>query len=122
MIPGAGGTQRLTRAVGPGRARELLYTGRQVGAEEAAVLGLADRVVLAGELPSAAIEDARGFARGPRAALAAAKAAVRAALEHPGPEGLGIERERFLALFGGHDQREGMRAFLEKRPPEFRGE
>jgi enoyl-CoA hydratase/carnithine racemase len=122
VIPGAGGTQRLTRAVGPGRARELLYTGRQVGAEEAALLGLTDRVVLTGELPFAAIEDARGFARGPRAALAAAKAAVRAAFEHPGPEGFGIERERFLALFGGHDQREGMRAFLEKRPPEFRGE
>lgn len=122
VIPGAGGTQRLTRVVGPGRARELLYTGRQVGAEEAAVLGLAERVVLAAELPSVAIEDARGFAHGPRAALAAAKASVRAALEHPGAEGLGVERARFLALFGGHDQREGMHAFLEKRPPEFRGD
>lgn len=122
VIPGAGGTQRLTHAVGPGRARELVYSGRQVGAEEAAALGLAERIAPADDVLAIAVETARGFARGPRAALAAAKDAVRAALDHPGAEGRGIERERFLALFGGHDQREGMHAFLEKRPPAFRGD
>jgi enoyl-CoA hydratase/carnithine racemase len=119
VIPGAGGTQRLTRAVGPGRARELVYTGRQLGAEEASALGLAERVLPAGDLFDAAVVDARTFAHGPRAALAAAKAAIRAALENPGAAGMAIERARFLDLFGGHDQREGMRAFLDKRPPRF---
>jgi enoyl-CoA hydratase/carnithine racemase len=119
VIPGAGGTQRLTRAVGPGRARELVFSGRQVDAEEAVSLGLAERALPATELFEEAIADARAFAHGPRDALAAAKACIRAALERPGAPGLAIERERFLALFGGHDQREGMRAFLEKRPPRF---
>ncbi len=119
VIPGAGGTQRLVRAVGPGRTRELVFSGRQVDADEAMSLGLAERVLPAGELYDAAIADARAFAHGPRDALAAAKAAIRAAVERPGSEGLAIERERFLALFGGHDQREGMRAFLDKRPPRF---
>ncbi|MGZ5288969.1 MAG: enoyl-CoA hydratase/isomerase family protein [Actinomycetota bacterium] len=119
VIPGAGGTQRLTRLVGPGRARELVYTGRQVAAEEALALGLAERVVPADEVLEAAIADARALANGPRKALAAAKAAIRAATETPGVAGVARERELFLALFGTSDQREGMRAFLEKRDPSF---
>lgn len=119
VIPGAGGTQRLTRLVGPGRTRELVYTGRQVPADEAIALGLAERVLPADEVLEAAIADARAFANGPRRALAAAKAAIRAATETPGAAGVARERELFLALFGTSDQREGMRAFLEKRDPSF---
>ena len=119
VIPGAGGTQRLVRLIGPGRSRELVYTGRFVPAAEALDLGLAERIVAPDEVFAAAVEDARGFARGPRQALAAAKAAIAAATETPGGAGIQAEREAFLALFGTPDQREGMAAFLEKRPPRF---
>jgi enoyl-CoA hydratase/carnithine racemase len=121
VIPGAGGTQRLVRLVGPGRARELVYTGRFVPAGEALALGLAERVVPPDEVLPAAVADARSFARGPRRALAAAKAAVRAAVETPGEAGVRAERAAFLGLFGTPDQREGMAAFLEKRDPRFGG-
>ncbi len=119
VIPGAGGTQRLTRAVGPGRARELIYTGRRVDAVEALRVGLAERVLAPGDVLDAAVADARTIAHGPREALAAAKASIADAMLLPGPEGIAAERRRFLALFGSHDQREGMRAFLDKRPPRF---
>ncbi|MGZ4150526.1 MAG: enoyl-CoA hydratase/isomerase family protein [Actinomycetota bacterium] len=119
VIPGAGGTQRLTRLVGPGRARELVYSGRQVVAEEAHALGLVERVLPADELLETAVADARAFAKGPRAALAAAKHAIRAAVETPGDEGVRTERALFVDLFGTPDQREGMRAFLDKRDPRF---
>ena len=119
VIPGAGGTQRLTRLLGPGRAAELVFTGRQIDAQEAVSWGLAVRSAPADELFATAVEDARAFADGPAAALAAAKAAIAAATTHAGPAGIADERALFLALFGGHDQREGMRAFVEKRPPRF---
>ncbi len=119
VIPGAGGTQRLVRAIGPGRTRDLVYTGRTLTAEEAESLGLAERVLASEDVLPTALEDARGFARGPRQALAAAKAAIVAATETPGAGGIQAERDAFLALFGTHDQREGMAAFLEKRPPHF---
>jgi enoyl-CoA hydratase/carnithine racemase len=119
VIPGAGGTQRLTRSVGPGRARELVYTGRQVSAAEAVSLGIAERVIAPGEVFDTAVADARALSRGPKEALTAAKAALRAALETPGAAGIARERELFLSLFGGRDQREGMSAFLEKRAPRF---
>lgn len=119
VIPGAGGTQRLARLVGPGRARELILTGRQIGSAEAAELGLSADVVPPDDVLDAAFSAARAFARGPRAALAAVKAAIAAAVIAPGPEGIRRERELFLALFGSADQREGMRAFLEKRSPRF---
>ena len=119
VIPGAGGTQRLTHLVGPGRAHELVYTGRRVESDEALRLGLVERVLPPGDVLERAIEDARGFAHGPRDALAAAKAAIRAALLLPGPEGLAREGELFRRLFGTIDQREGMQAFLEKRDPRF---
>ena len=119
VIPGAGGTQRLTHLVGPGRARELVYTGRVVAADEADALGLVELVLPASEVYERAVADARTFADGPREALAAAKAAIRASLLTPGPAGLADERDRFIRLFDTPDQREGMRAFLEKREPRF---
>lgn len=119
VIPGAGGTQRLTHLVGPGRARDLVYTGRQVAAEEALRLGLVERLVPSEDLLATATADARAFARGPRQALAAAKEAIRAAILTPGPDGQAREGELFRALFSTSDQREGMRAFLEKREPRF---
>jgi enoyl-CoA hydratase/carnithine racemase len=122
VIPGAGGTQRLVPLIGLGRTRELVYTGRQVGADEASRIGLAQKVLPAGDVFDAAVADARVLAQGPRQALAAAKAAIRAAVRTPGPDGIREERERFLDLFGTQDQREGMRAFLEKRPPRFGGD
>jgi enoyl-CoA hydratase len=119
VIPGAGGTQRLVRLVGPGRTREIVYSGRFIPAEEALRLGIIERVVEPREVLSAAVEDARRFANGPRAALAAAKSAIGAAISSPGAPGFRADREAFLALFGTPDQREGMAAFLEKREPRF---
>ena len=119
VIPGAGGTQRLTHLVGPARTRDLVYSGRLVPADEAQVMGVADRVLPAAETLAAAVETARAFARGPRAALAAAKAAIAAALAPGGAEGIDRERQLFVGLFGSADQREGMRAFLDKREPRF---
>jgi enoyl-CoA hydratase len=121
VIPGAGGTQRLVRTIGPGRTRELVYFGRQVPGEEALSLGLAERLLPADEVLDHAVEDARRLARGPRRALAAAKTAIAAAVATPGPAGIQAERRAFLALFGTPDQREGMAAFLEKREPRFGG-
>ena len=119
VIPGAGGTQRLTHLVGPGLARDLVYTGRQVAADEAHRLGLVERVLPPGDVLAIATQDAIAFAEGPRLALAAAKGAIRAALLTPGAAGLDREGELFRGLFGTSDQREGMRAFLEKREPRF---
>jgi enoyl-CoA hydratase/carnithine racemase len=121
VIPGAGGTQRMTWLAGAGVARDLTYTGRQVEAGEARDLLLVERVVPADEVLETAVRDARAFAVGPRAALAAAKEAINGANRTPGSAGIALEKELFIALFGSHDQREGMRAFLEKRPPVFRG-
>ena len=119
VIPGAGGTQRLTHLIGPGRARELVYFGRQVPADQALALGLVERVVPADQVFETAVTDARALAAGPREALAAAKAAIRAALLTPGPTGLATERDLFSGLFRTPDQAEGMRAFIEKRQPRF---
>jgi len=121
VIPGAGGTQRLTRLVGPGVTRHLVYTGKQLDAATAVRVGLAEVIHPAGGVFQEAVKDARSFARGPRDALAAAKQAIRAAIETPGADGMRAERDLFLDLFGTPDQREGMRAFLEKRQPRFGG-
>jgi enoyl-CoA hydratase/carnithine racemase len=118
VIPGAGGTQRLTRLIGPGATRKLVYTGEPVDAETARELGIAEVVFPAAEVFEAAVGAARRLARGPREALVAAKRAIRAA-ETGGPEGFRTERRLFLDLFGTADQREGMRAFLDKREPSF---
>jgi enoyl-CoA hydratase/carnithine racemase len=119
VIPGAGGTQRITRLSGVGVARDLVYTGRIVGAAEAKELLLCNRVADSGSVLEMAMADALGFAKGPRTAQAAAKAAIRAAVLTPGPLGLSTEKDLFMSLFGTRDQREGMRAFLEKRQPRF---
>jgi enoyl-CoA hydratase/carnithine racemase len=121
VIPGAGGTQRMTWLAGVGVSRDLSYTGRQVEAEEAKALRLVERVLPADRVLESAVVDARAFANGPRRALAAAKDAIQTAVRSPGPPGIAREKELFIALFGTHDQREGMRAFIEKRPPAFRG-
>ncbi len=121
VIPGAGGTQRMTWLAGAGVSRDLSYTGRQVDAEEAKALRLVERVLPADRVFEQAVEDARAFAKGPRRALASAKEAIRGAVASPGPAGIAREKDLFVALFGTDDQREGMRAFVEKRPPEFRG-
>jgi enoyl-CoA hydratase/carnithine racemase len=121
LIPGAGGTQRLPRLVGLGRAKDLVLTGRQVDAGEARAIGLVDRVLPAAEVYATAVADARGFARGPREALAAAKRLLDLAGRVDVVEGLAAERDAFVTLFGTEDRIEGTRAFVEKREPRFGG-
>ncbi len=121
IIPGGGGTQRLARAIGAGRAMELILTGRQVRADEAARLGLVTRVVPAEETLVAALDLAVEIAALPAGAVRAAKAAVRAVAELPLTGGIQLERTLFRERFGTPDQVEGMRAFLEKRPPRWAG-
>jgi enoyl-CoA hydratase/carnithine racemase len=121
VIPGAGGTQRLPRLVGLARARELVYSGRHVGAEEALAIGLVDQVVPSEDAYPASLEAARRWAEGPTRALGAAKAALNAAVELDRAAGLQVEHRAFVELFATRDQEEGMRAFLEKRDPRFEG-
>jgi enoyl-CoA hydratase len=121
VIPGAGGTQRLARAIGKARAMELVLTGRRIGAAEAASMGLISLLAPAAETLDRALELAGRIASMPPLAVAAAKAAIVAAQEHPLGEGLRLERHRFEELFDTEDQREGMVAFLEKRTPTWRG-
>ncbi|HEX8199593.1 MAG TPA: enoyl-CoA hydratase-related protein [Isosphaeraceae bacterium] len=116
VIPGAGGTQRLARLVGPARAKDLVFTGRHVGAEEAVEIGLADAVVPDAEVYDTAVAMARKFAAGPPLALAAAKRAVDEGLELPIDRGLELESRLFAGLFDTEDQRTGMRSFLENGP------
>jgi enoyl-CoA hydratase len=122
VIPGFGGTQRLVRRVGSMRARELVYTGRNVKAEEAVAIGLALRVVTEGSVKDAALAMAEQIAAmGP----VAVRLAKRAILDGDGADlrvGLAGERTLFALCFATTDQKEGMAAFLEKRPPAFRGE
>jgi enoyl-CoA hydratase len=121
VIPGAGGTQRLTRAIGKARAMELILTGGRIGAVEAERMGLVSMVVPAAETVERSLELAGRIAAMPPLAVQAAKASVVAAQERPLGEGLRFERQRFEALFETEDQREGMIAFLEKRPPAWTG-
>ena len=121
VMPGAGGTQRLTRAVGTARAMELILTGRTVAADEAHQAGLVTKVVPAAEALPAALELADRIAAMPPLAVRAAKRSVLAAAELPLSAGLRAEREAFFDLFATDDQKEGMRAFQEKRPPTWTG-
>jgi enoyl-CoA hydratase/carnithine racemase len=116
VIPGAGGTQRLPRLIGPARAKDLVFTGRMVGAAEAHAIGLVDRVAPDASVYDAALELVRRFATGPALALRAAKQAIDHGLDVDLGTGLEIERLQFAALFGTEDQREGMRSFLEHGP------
>jgi enoyl-CoA hydratase len=121
IIPGGGGTQRLTRSIGAARAMELILTGRQIRADEAAHLGLVTKVVPADETLDAALDLAAEIAALPAGAVRAAKAAVRAAAELPLTGGIQLEGTLFRERFGTADQVEGMRAFIEKRPPRWEG-
>jgi enoyl-CoA hydratase/carnithine racemase len=121
IIPGAGGTQRLPRLVGLGRARDLIFTGRHIEADEALEMGLVDRVIAAERVYDEALERATAFATGPAVAYRAAKLALLASANRPLEAGLDVERDLFRELFATQDQKEGMRAFLEKRDPRFTG-
>jgi enoyl-CoA hydratase/carnithine racemase len=121
IIPGAGGTQRLARLVGPAKAKDLVFTGRHVGAEEALAIGLADAVVPDDEVYSTAVAMARKFAAGPPLALAAAKRAIDGGLDGSLDDGLALETRLFAELFDTEDQKIGMRAFLEKGKADFTG-
>ena len=116
LIPGAGGTQRLSRLVGPARAKDLVFTGRMVGAEEALRIGLADRVVAPEEVYPAALAWAAELAAGPAFALRAAKDAIDRGLETDLATGLEIERAQFAALFATPDRSTGMQSFIEHGP------
>ncbi|OKK20520.1 enoyl-CoA hydratase [Streptomyces sp. CB00455] len=116
LIPGAGGTQRLSRLIGPSRAKDLIFTGRMVKAEEALALGLVDRVVPAAEVYEQAFAWAAGLAQGPAIALRGAKECVDAGLESDIDTGLTIERNWFAGLFATEDRESGMRSFIEEGP------
>ncbi|SPF03688.1 enoyl-CoA hydratase/isomerase family protein [Streptomyces sp. MA5143a] len=116
VIPGAGGTQRLSRLIGPSRAKDLIFTGRMVKADEALALGLVDRVVPADEVYTAAHEWAAKLAQGPAIALRAAKESIDAGLETDLETGLAIERNWFAGLFATEDRERGMRSFVEEGP------
>ncbi len=121
VIPGAGGTQRLPRLVGVGRARDIVYTGRMVDAAEAHRIGLADRVVPDATLDEAALAWAQELADGPTVAIATAKRVIAGGWDGSLTEGLALEAEGFRAVFGTADAVEGVNAFLEKRTPRFTG-
>jgi enoyl-CoA hydratase len=116
VIPGAGGTQRLPRLIGPARAKEMIFSGRHVRAEEAGRIGLADEVVPDGDVYRAAVALVARYAEGPAVALAAAKEAVDRGLETDLDSGLEIERLHFAGLFATEDQKNGMRSFVEQGP------
>jgi enoyl-CoA hydratase/carnithine racemase len=116
LIPGAGGTQRLPRLIGPAKAKDLIFSGRFVGAPEALAIGLADKVVPDDEVYPAARALAAAYAAGPAIALAAAKQAIDRGLETDLATGLELERLGFAGLFATEDAGAGMRSFLENGP------
>jgi enoyl-CoA hydratase/carnithine racemase len=124
VIPGAGGTQRLPRLIGPSRAKDLVFSGRMVDAAEALSMGLVDRVVPDADVYSASMELVASYATGPAVALRAAKQAIDHGLDVDLATGLALERVHFAALFGTEDQREGMRSFIAKGPgkAKFKGQ
>src|SRR3954462_285146 len=116
LIPGMGGTQRLPRLVGPAKAKDLIYTGRFVEAQEALEIGLVDLVVPAAEVYSTALTMARKFANGPAVALAAAKAAIDGGLDGDLASGLRLESHLFASVFATEDRQVGIASFLDKGP------
>jgi enoyl-CoA hydratase/carnithine racemase len=116
VIPGAGGTQRLPRLIGPSRAKELIFSGQPVRGSEAAAIGLVSRAVPAEEVLPVALAWARELAAGPTVALAAAKQAIDRGVEGDLQAGLRREIELFTGLFATEDQAHGMRSFLESGP------
>ncbi|HVF52914.1 MAG TPA: enoyl-CoA hydratase-related protein [Actinomycetota bacterium] len=116
VIPGAGGTQRLPRLVGMGRAKDIIYSGRFVGAEEALQIGMVNEVVPAAMVYATAVKRAERFAKGPTVALMAAKQVIEGGLETDLVNGLLLERQAFAALFATEDQKVGMKTFAEEGP------
>jgi enoyl-CoA hydratase len=116
IIPGAGGTQRLARLIGPSKAKDLVYTGRFVKADEALALGILDEVVAPDDVYAAAVKWASQFANGPAVALKAAKAAIDGGLDVDLNTGLKLETNLFTALWATEDQANGMRSFIENGP------
>ncbi len=121
VVPGMGGSQRLTRAVGKARAMDLILTGRMIDADEAERAGLVARVVPAADLLAEALKIAEAIAAMPPLAVMAAKELVNAAEELPLAEGIRLERRLFHMLAATEDKAEGMAAFLEKRPAVWKG-
>jgi enoyl-CoA hydratase len=121
VMPGAGGTQRLTRAIGKFRAMEMILTGRFISAKEAYEAGLVTKVVSKEQFLAEAMRLAHEIATKPPLALKAAKEAILAVDEMPLSAGLEYERKVFYSLFATEDQKEGMKAFQEKRKPDFKG-
>jgi len=121
IFPGAGGTQRLTRMIGMTRAKELVLTGDPILAEEALTLGMLNRVVPVDKLMDEARAFAKKFKNSPTFAVEMAKAVMERGMNMGLTEALEVERLGFAMLYSTHDQSEGLKAFLEKRPPRFQG-
>jgi len=121
VIPGAGGTQRLTRVVGKHKAMEMILTGRPIKSKEAHALGLVNKVVPIELYLEEAKAMAREIAKKSPVAIRMAKESVLKTFDGPISEGLEFERKNFYMLFSSEDQKEGMQAFLEKRPASFTG-
>lgn len=121
IMPGAGGTQRLTRVVGPYRAMEMVLTGEPISAQEALNVGLVNRVVPDNKVLEEALTLAQVIAERPPVAVRLARQALRFGMERTLLEGLEIERRNYLMLYDTDDQKEGMSAFLQKRKARFRG-
>ncbi len=122
VIPGAGGTQRLTRAIGKSKAMEMVLTGRRLGAREAETAGLVSRVVPVEKYLDEALKLAREIAAKAPLAVRVAKEAVNKAYETSLTDGIQDERRSFYFLFATEDQKEGMKAFIEKRPAKWKGQ
>jgi enoyl-CoA hydratase/carnithine racemase len=116
IIPGAGGTQRLPRLIGPAKAKDLIFTGRFVDADEALEIGLVDAVVPANKVYETAVAMAAKFAKGPALALAAAKAAIDQGMDVDLASGLRLESHLFASLFATDDRAIGMKSFIESGP------
>jgi len=121
IIPGGGGTQRLARLAGIAKAKELVFTGRVIGAEEALQIGLVNKVVQSSELMDEAVKLAREVAGKSAPAIYLAKAAINRGYNMSLYEGLNYEIECFAECFASEDHREGINAFLEKRKPQYKG-
>ena len=121
IMPGIGGTQRLVRAVGKAKAMRMALTGRPITAQEAWVAGLVSEVVPDGEVMGTALEMARTIAAMPPLAAEQIKEVILAGMDAPLETALALERKANALLFASRDQKEGMQAFIEKRPPRFEG-